>query len=133
MPSSNGLQDIRMGFQGLRTLFQTYLPKVDPALINDLLVREQSLKDGSKDKAAPTFSRSDPFYFVEILTSQSTDPEKMRSLIYTKTGLLPSISDNGTRYLANMRLSLELLRDLCDAEEGILKIAGDYTGAVTGR
>lgn len=57
----------------------------------------------------------------------------MRNLIYEKTGLLPSISENGTRYVANMRLNLELLKVICDSEEGIVGIAGDYTGGVTGR
>lgn len=34
---SNELTEIKIGFQGLQTLYQIYLPKVDPVLINDLL------------------------------------------------------------------------------------------------
>ena len=42
MPLSiDELQEIRIVFQGLQTLYETYLPKADPLLINDLLVREQ--------------------------------------------------------------------------------------------
>ncbi|MFL6337860.1 MAG: hypothetical protein ACJ718_01930 [Nitrososphaeraceae archaeon] len=36
------LQEIRSVFKGLQTLYQTYLPKVDPVLLNDLLVREEN-------------------------------------------------------------------------------------------
>ena len=38
---SNELTEINIGFQGLHTLYQTYLPNVDPVLINDLLLRLQ--------------------------------------------------------------------------------------------
>jgi hypothetical protein len=35
------LQEIRSVFHGLETLYHTYLPKVDPILLNDLLVRDE--------------------------------------------------------------------------------------------
>jgi hypothetical protein len=35
------LQEIRNVFQGLETLYHTYLPKIDPALLHDILIREQ--------------------------------------------------------------------------------------------
>jgi hypothetical protein len=125
--SSDELQELRMVFQGLRTLYQTYLPKVDPILIHDLLVREQ--EEGRKPKGAS----SPPFYIVEIKTVKGTDPEKMKNMIFGRTGLLPTIHENGTHYVANMRLTLELLRTICDSEEGIVRITGDYTGGITGR
>ena len=37
----SALNEIRKFFKGLQTLYQTYLPKVDPILINDLLSRQQ--------------------------------------------------------------------------------------------
>jgi hypothetical protein len=39
----------------------------------------------------------------------------------------------GTRYVANMRLTLELLRGIYDTEESIVRVTGDYTGNVMGR
>ena len=39
--SIDELQEMRIAFQGLQTLYQTYLPKADPILVNDLLVHEQ--------------------------------------------------------------------------------------------
>ena len=43
---------------------------------------------------------------------------------------LPSITYNGTHYLANMRLSLELLKEMCESQEGLVRITGDYTGGI---
>ena len=124
------LQEIRIVFQGLQTLYQTYLPKVDPFLIHDLLMREREKKRSTDTSSS---SSSAPFYLVDISTNEETDSEKMRDMIYQKTGWLPAIYDNGTRYVANMRLSLELLKAICNSEDAIIKITGDYTGGVTGR
>jgi hypothetical protein len=55
--SINELQQIRRVFQGLQTLYQTHLPKVDPALIDDLLIRE--LVETSKNTSSLS-----PFYIV---------------------------------------------------------------------
>jgi hypothetical protein len=35
------IQELRNLFHGLETLYGTYLPKVDPILLNDLLLREE--------------------------------------------------------------------------------------------
>ncbi|MGH9978953.1 MAG: hypothetical protein ACRD8Z_24440 [Nitrososphaeraceae archaeon] len=117
------LKQIRMVFQGLQTLYQTHLPKVDPALIHDLLVRE--LVKTSRNSLPP-------FYIVAIRTVKGTDQEMMKSMIFEKTGFLPSITENGTHYVANMRLSLELL-EFCESQKDIVKITGDYTGGIGGR
>ena len=93
---ADGLRDIRNVFQGLQTLYETYLPKVDPVLIHDLLVRE-------KEK----FEKS-PFYMVEIFTKPGTNSEEMKNKIYEKTGWLPAIYDHGTHYVTNQRLTLEV-------------------------
>ena len=57
----------------------------------------------------------------------------MKSMIFEKTGFLPSITENGNHYVADMRLSLELLKEIYDSQEGIVKVTGDYTGGITGR
>ena len=79
-------------------------------------------------KSDNTSKSSPPFYMVEISTTKSTDPEKMKNLIFKKTGLLPSVQENGTHYVANMRLTLELLKVISESEGGIVKVSGDYTG-----
>ena len=48
----------------------------------------------------------------------------MRNVIHRKTGLFPQIYDNGTRYVLNMVLNLELLRGICNSDESIIKVTG---------
>lgn len=124
--SANELQQVRRAFQGLQTLYQIHLPKVDSGLIHDLLIRELNKKSDDT-------STLPPFYLVEIRTVKGTDQQIMKSMIFEKTGFLPSITENGTHYIANMRLSLELLNEMCESQERIEKITGDYTGGIGGR
>jgi hypothetical protein len=98
----------------------------DPALIHDLLIRE--LVVTSKNT-----SSLPPFYIVEIRTVKGTDQEMMKNIIFEKTAFLPSITENGTHYVANMRLSLELLKEICESQKDIVKITGDFTGGIGGR
>ena len=114
------LREIKSVFLGLRTLYQTYFPKVDPTLVHSLLM---SIEENPEKV---------PFYMVEIFTKPGTDAEKMRDYIMQKTGMVPSIHDNGTHYVVNQRLSLEFLKELSNLEE-VIDIAGDFTGGVTGR
>src|SRR5919204_2622219 len=114
------LQELKTVFQGLQTLYQTYLPKVDPILIHDLLVREEQKSERA------------PFYMVEIFTKEGTDSDAMKNHIFEKTGMLPAIYDHGTHYVTNQRLSLEALKEICEYEE-VLEVTGEYTGTLTGR
>jgi hypothetical protein len=123
--SINELQQIRRVFQGLQTLYQTHLPKVDSGLIHDLLIRELNKKSDDSSALSP--------FYIEIRTREGTDQEIMKSMIFEKTGFLPSITENGTHYVANMRLILELLKEMCESQESILRITGDYIGGVGGR
>ena len=50
------LQEIRNVFHGLKTLYDTYLPKIDPVLLHDLLIREYEKSERA------------PFYMVEVFT-----------------------------------------------------------------
>src|SRR5687768_2485281 len=117
----SALNEIRKFFQGLQTLYQTYLPKVDPVLINDLLSRQQ--KNADTDNA--------PFYMIEMFTEDGTDEEAKREFIIRKTGMAPAIYDKGTHYVTNQRLTLELLNDLAEPED-VLEITGDFTGNLSG-
>jgi hypothetical protein len=114
------LQEIRNVFKGLETLYQTYLPKIDPILLHDLLIREMEKSERA------------PFYMVEVFTKQGTDSEWCKDHIIETSGFVPSIYDNGTHYVTNMRLTLEILKTLQDFDF-VLEITGDYTGTLTGR
>jgi hypothetical protein len=106
------VQEIRSVFQGLQTLYQIYLPKVDPILIHDLLVRE---KVKSEDA---------PFYMVEIFTKPGTDSEAMKNKIFERTGWLPAVYDKGTHYVNNQRLTLEMLKEISEHED-VVEVTGD--------
>jgi hypothetical protein len=114
------LQEIKAVYRGLQTLFETYLPKADPVLIHDLLVREQQ-----NPKVAP-------FYMVEIFTKPGTDSETMRNMIMSKTQMVPAIYDKGTHYVTNQRLTLETLKEISNSQD-VIEVTGEYTGGITGR
>ena len=112
------LQEIRSVFKGLQTLYQTYLPKVDPVLLNDLLVREKNKSERA------------PFYMVEVFTKPGTNSEWCKYHIWKTAGFVPAIYDKGTHYATNMRLTLDILKRL-DEFEFVEEITGDYTGTLT--
>ena len=114
------LHEIRTVFQGLETLYQTHLPKVDPALIHDLLIQEQQKSERA------------PFYMVELFTSSKIDSEVMKERIYQTTGMLPAIYDSGTHYVTNQRLTLIYLGKYLLLKM-FLEVTGGYTGTLTGR
>jgi hypothetical protein len=114
------LQEMRLVFRGLQTLYETYLPKVDPILIHDLLVREHEKSERA------------PFYMVEIFTRPETDSEVMKDRIFERTGMVPAIYDKGTHYVTNQRLTLEALKEICNSDD-VMEVTGDYTGTLTGR
>ena len=120
MMMTTELQEIRNVFRGLETLYQTYLPKVDPTLIHELLVREQDKTERA------------PFYMVEVFTKKGTDPQWCKDHILDTTGFVPAIYDNGTHYVTNMRLTCDILKRLNDFDF-VNEVSGDYTGTLTGR
>jgi hypothetical protein len=121
--SIDELQEMRIVFQGLQTLYQTYLPKADPILVNDLLVHEQ------KNYRLNNPLSTSYYYTVEISTKDGKEFERMREVIHKKTGLFPSVYDDGTRFVLNMELKLEILRGICNSDENIIKVTGHYAGA----
>jgi hypothetical protein len=114
------LEEIRNVFQGLDTLYQTYLQKVDPTLLHDVLMREQEKSERA------------PFYMVEVFTQQGTDSGWCKNHIWNTTGFVPAVYDKGTHYVTNMRLTLDILKTLNDFDF-VLEVTGDYTGTLTGR
>ena len=116
---SSNIREIKVVFNGLQTLYETYLPKADPILVHDLLLREQ---ENPKDA---------PFYMVEVFTKPGTNSQAKRDLIFNKTGLIPAIYDNGTHYVANHRLTSEMLEQICK-DDDVLEVTGEYTGGIGG-
>jgi hypothetical protein len=116
---SSKIAEIKTVFKGLQTLYETYLPKADPVLVHDLLLREQENPNVA------------PFYMVEVFTKPGTNSQAKRDLIIKKTGMVPAIYDKGTHYVANHRLTSEMLEQI-SKDEDVLEITGEYTGGIGG-
>jgi hypothetical protein len=51
-------------------------------------------------------------YMVEIFTKSGLDSERIRSMMLEKIGDSPEIYENGTQYVINHKLTLEMLKAL---------------------
>lgn len=109
------LFELRGQFEELQKKYRQYLPNVDPALIDDLLLRQT-------ENAGVA-----PMYMVEVFTKPGLDTEKIRATIISRTGQAPAIYDNGTHYATHHRLTLDLLKEISDAE-GVIEVTGEYSG-----
>lgn len=45
--------------------------------------------------------------------------------------MTPAIYDNGTHYVTNQKLTLEMLKEISDHND-VIAVEGDYTEAITG-
>jgi hypothetical protein len=54
-----------------------------------------------------------------------------RNIILEKVGVTPEVYDNGTHYVTNQKLTLEMLKEISDYED-VVAVEGDYTEAITG-
>ncbi len=110
------LSEIKDQFEQLQKQYQIHFPKVDPNLVYDLLLRNQKE------------SKVMPMYTVEIFTKKGIDTNAVKQHIYNKTGMSAAVYDNGTHYVTNQRLTLEILKEMSDREE-VLEVYGEYTGS----
>jgi hypothetical protein len=101
-------------FEELQKKYEVVFPKVDPKLINDLLLRQME-NPGS----APTM------YMVETFLEPGTDTQKVRETILQETGMVPAVYDNGTHVAVHHPLTLELLERISN-KEGVIEVTGEY-------
>jgi hypothetical protein len=113
------LLGIKNQFEELQKKYKDYLPKVDPDLIYDLLLRQR------EDPL------NTPMYMLEVFTKRETDPQMTRENILKKTGMVPAIYDNGTHYVTNQKLTIDMLKEISDSND-VLEVSGEYTGGVGG-
>lgn len=104
---------LQNGFEELQKKYEEALPKVDPKLINDLLLRQME-NPGSA-----------PMYMVETFLEPGTDIQKVREAILQETGMVPAIYDNGTHVAAHHSLNLETLERISN-REGVIEVTGEY-------
>lgn len=114
-----GLDELKDHFEELQKKYRQYLPKVDPALLDDLLLRQMENPHVT------------PMYMVEVFLKPGLNTEEVRKYIISKTGMSPAIYDNGTHYVTNQKLTLEIVKEISDSEE-VIEVTGDYTGGLGG-
>ncbi len=111
------LIEIKGQFEELQKKYKEYMPKVDPALVDDLLLRQME-----NPKVVP-------MYLLEVFTKEGLDTEEVRKYIISKTGMSPAIYDSGTHYVTNQKLTLDILKEISDSED-VLEVTGEYTGGL---
>ena len=116
---SSAMLEIKDQFLELQKKYQKYLPKVDPELIDDLLLRLMENPGVA------------PMYMIEVFTKPGLDTEEVRSYIIGKTGMSPAIYDKGTHYVTNQELTLDMLKEISDSED-VIEVTGEYTGGLGG-
>jgi hypothetical protein len=115
--SSINLDLLRNMLLGFKNACKQILPKINPTLIADIIETQQQNKE--------------PIYMVEVFTKSGVDSEKIRKLILEKVGVKLEVYDNGTHYVTNQKLTLEMLKEISDYED-VVAVEGDYTEAITG-
>jgi hypothetical protein len=111
------LHRLRVEYEKLLAIYAVVLPKIKPALIADLLSRETEYCNEGKNS---------PMYTIEVFTKKGVDPEKAKRYVIQKTGMVPSIYDNGTHYITNQRLTLKILKEISDCKD-VLEVSGEYS------
>jgi hypothetical protein len=109
---------IKNQFEKLQKKYQTHLPKIDPYLVYDLLLRQQ--------KNPGTIY----MYNIEVFTKRRLGTNVPKEYVYKKTDMLPAVYDKGTHYVTNQKLTLEMLKEISDCED-IVQVSGEYTGCYT--
>jgi hypothetical protein len=113
------LSEISNRFKELHGIYSKYLPKVDPALINDFLLRQ--IENPSVN----------PRFMIEVFIKPGINRERVRAVIMGKTGMNPAMYDNGTHCVITQNLTMDKLKEISDLDEA-LEITGKYVGGLEG-
>jgi hypothetical protein len=107
--------EIKKQFGILHDKCQAFLPKVQPYLVYDLLLRQQR---------NPSIMY---MYNIEVFTRQATHANAATGYTYKKTDIVPAVYDKGTHYVTNQKLTLDMLKEISERKE-VLQVTGEYTG-----
>ena len=56
---------------------------------------------------------------------------QVKELIFNKTVMMPAIYDNGTHFVTNQKLTVEMLKGISDSED-VLEITDEYIDSIGG-
>jgi hypothetical protein len=101
-------------FDELEVAMKTHLPKVDPPLVVDLILRQKREK-------------KDPIYTLEVFIKPNQNTEVIRDRIIKDTGMAPAFYDSGTHVVVAHRINFELLKMINDIDF-VETIKGTYSG-----
>jgi hypothetical protein len=68
---------------------------------------------------------------LEVLTKGGIDSQKAKDFIFQKTAMMPAIYDNGTHYVTNQKLTLEMLKEISDSKD-VMEVIGEYSDSIGG-
>ena len=106
--------------KGFRTACNTILPKVDPLLVEDVILRQQHIP------------QEQLIYTIDVLSDGSRNPDDIKKDILADTGMVPSIYEHGTHYVVNQKISLETLEKIQKYPD-VQEIKGEYSGSYASR
>jgi hypothetical protein len=110
--------DIKQKYGKLQDSYKKYFPKVDPKLIEDLLLRSSS------------YDNNGHMYAINIIAKTPIDTEIARDFFIEKIDQVPSSYEKGTHYLVNTKATFEFLYDI-QSYDNVDKIYGDYEGSTS--
>ena len=113
--TTSELFELKSQFEELQRMYSELLPKVDPSLLNDLLLRQMENPSNA------------PMYMVEVFLESGVDSQQVRDTVLKETGMVPAIYDSGTHIATHNRLTLEMLKRISEKEE-VIEITGEYNG-----
>jgi hypothetical protein len=101
-------------FDELEVAMRTHLPKVDPPLVVDLILRQKREK-------------KDPIYTLEVFVKPNQNTEEIRDRILKETGMAPAFYDSGTHVVVAHKINFELLKMINDIDF-VEMIKGTFSG-----
>jgi hypothetical protein len=105
---------------GLQTAYKTILPKVDPLLIEDMILRQQRNPQEQLK------------YTIDIVSDGSRNPDDVKKDILADTGMVPSIYEHVTHYVVNQKISLEVLEKIQKYPD-VQEVKWEYSGSYASR
>jgi hypothetical protein len=94
--------EIKKQFEILHDKCQTFLPKVQPYLVYDLLLRQQ------RNPAIMCM------YNIKVFTRQVTHANAATGYTHKKTDTVPAVYDKGAHYVTNQKLTLDMLKEISE-------------------
>ena len=113
----SAVEEVLKKFDKFDDAMKTYLGKVDPPLIVDLILRQKKEK-------------KNPIYTLEVFfLKPNQNTEEIRNRIISDTGMTPAFYDNGTHVVVAHKIDFNMLEMINDIDF-VERIRGTYSGSM---